>query len=51
MCNLVGVDNFPIVAEHHHSKHRRGYHLHNVHVSMYKQDIVIKRGINNFNID
>jgi hypothetical protein len=50
MCNLVDGENFPIVAEHHHSKHKRGYCLHSVHVAMSKQYFVIKWGIDNFNV-
>jgi hypothetical protein len=51
MCKLVDGDDFPIVGEHHHSKHRRGYCLHSIHVAMSEQDIVIKWGIDNFNVD
>jgi hypothetical protein len=51
MCNLVDGDNFPIVGEHHHSKYRRGYYLHSVHVATSKQDIVIEPGIDKFNVD
>jgi hypothetical protein len=50
MCNLVNGDDFPIVGEHHRSKHRRGYFLHNIHVAMSKQDIVIEWGVDNFNV-
>jgi hypothetical protein len=50
MCNLVDGDNFPVVGEHHRSKQKRGYCLHSVHVATSKQDIVIKQGIDNFNI-
>ena len=51
MCNLVDGEDLPIVGEHHHLKHRRGHRLHNVHVSMPKKDIVIKWGIDNFNVN
>jgi hypothetical protein len=51
MCNLVDGDDFPIVGEHHHSKHRRGHCLHSVHVATSKQDIVIEWGIDNLNVD
>jgi hypothetical protein len=51
MFNLVNGDDFPIMGEHHHSKHRRGHHLHNIHVATSEQDIEIKWGINKFNVD
>jgi hypothetical protein len=51
MCKLVDGDDFPVVGEHHRSKHRRGHHLHGIHVAMFEQDIVIKWGIDNFNVD
>jgi hypothetical protein len=51
MCKLVDGDDFPIVWEHHRTKHRRGYRLHNIHVATFEQDIVIKRGVDNFNFN
>jgi hypothetical protein len=48
---LVDGDDFPIMGEHHHSKHRRVYYLHSVHVATAKQDVVIKRAIDNLNVD
>jgi hypothetical protein len=48
---LVDGDHLLVVGEHHRSKHRRGNSLHSVHVATSKQDVVIKRGINNFNVD
>ena len=49
MCKLVYCDYFPVVGEHHRSKHRRGYHLHSINVATSEQDIVIKWGIDKFN--
>jgi hypothetical protein len=51
MCELVDGNDFPIVGEHHHLKDKRGHSLHCVHVTTFKQDIVIKWGTNNFNFD
>jgi hypothetical protein len=51
MCKLVDGDNFPVMGKHHRTKHRRGYRLHNIHVAMYEKDIVIKWGVNKFNVD
>ena len=51
MCKLVDGDNFPAMGEHHRTKHRRGYLLHIIHVAMSEKDIVIKWGINNFNVN
>ena len=51
MCKLVNGDNFFVVEEHHRSKHRRGYRLHIIHVATSGQDIVIKWGVDNFDID
>jgi len=51
MCNLFDGDDFPIMGEHDHSKHRRGYHLHSVHVTTSKQDIIIEWGIDKFNVN
>jgi hypothetical protein len=51
MCNLVDDDDFPIVGEHHHLKHRRCHRLHNIHVAMSEQYIAIKWGVDNFNVD
>jgi hypothetical protein len=51
MYNLVDGDDFPVVGEYHHSKHRRGYHLHSIHVTTSEQDVVIKWGIDNFNVN
>jgi hypothetical protein len=51
MCKLVDGDNFPVMGEHHRTKHRRGYHLHGIHVAMFEQDIVIKWGIDDFNVN
>ena len=51
MCKLVDSDNFPIMGEHHRTKHKRGYNLHKIHVATPKQDVIIKWGINNFNVD
>jgi hypothetical protein len=51
MCQLVNGDDLPIVGEHHRTKHRRGDRLHSVHVVASEQDIVIKRGIDNFNVN
>jgi hypothetical protein len=48
---MVDGDDFPIVGEHHHSKHKRRYCLHSVHVATSKQDILIKWGIDKFNVD
>jgi hypothetical protein len=48
---LVDGDDLSVVGEHHHSKHRRGHNLHSVHVAMSKQDVVIERGVDNFNVD
>jgi hypothetical protein len=48
MCKLVNGDDFPVMGEHHHMKHRRGYRLHSIHVATSKQYIVIKWGIDNF---
>jgi hypothetical protein len=33
MCKLVDGDDFHMIGEHHHMKHRRGYHLHSIHVA------------------
>jgi hypothetical protein len=51
MCKLVDGDNFPVVGEHHHTKNKRGYCLHSIHVAMSEQDIVIEWGVNNFNVN
>jgi hypothetical protein len=51
MCKLVDGDDFPVMGEHRHMKHRRGYHLHNVHVATPEQDIVIKWDIDKFNLN
>ena len=51
ICDLVDGEYFPIVGEHHRSKHRRGHRLHSIHVAMSKQDIVIKLGVDNFNVN
>jgi hypothetical protein len=51
MCKLVDGDDLPIMGEHHRMKQRRGYHLHIIHVVAFEQDIVIKLGINNFNVN
>jgi hypothetical protein len=51
MCKLLDGDDFPVVGEHHHMKQKRGYHLHSIHVAMSEQDIVIKWGVDNFNVD
>jgi hypothetical protein len=51
MCNLADDDDFTIVGEHHRLKHRRGYYLQIIHVAMSKKDIVIKQGVDNFNVD
>jgi hypothetical protein len=51
MCNLVDGDNFSIAGEHHHSKHKRGYFLHRIHVATPKKDIVIKWSIDKFNVN
>jgi hypothetical protein len=51
MCKLVDGDNLPIMGEHHRMKHRRGYHIHRIHVATSKKDIVIKWGVDNFNVD
>jgi hypothetical protein len=39
------------MEEHHDSKDERGNYLHSVHVAMTEQDIVIKWGIDNFNVN
>jgi hypothetical protein len=51
MCKLVDGDDLPIMGEHHHMKHRRGDRLHSIHVVASEQDIVIKLGIDNFNVN
>ena len=51
MCKLVNGDDLPIMGEHHHTKHRRGDRLHSIHVVASEQDIVIKMGIDNFNVN
>jgi hypothetical protein len=51
MCKLVDGENFPIVGEQHCLKHKKGYLLHRIHVATSEQDIVIKWGINKFNIN
>jgi hypothetical protein len=48
---LVDGDDFLDVGEHHHSKYIRGYCLHIIHVAMSQKDIVIKWGIDNFNVN
>jgi hypothetical protein len=37
--------------EHHRLKDERGNCLHSVHVATTKQDIIIKWGVDNFNVD
>jgi hypothetical protein len=39
------------MGEHHGSKDGRGNYLHNVHVAMTEQDIVIEWGIDEFNVN
>jgi hypothetical protein len=51
MCKLVNGDNLPIMGEHHRTKHRRGDCLHSVHVVASEQDIIIKLGIDKFNVN
>jgi hypothetical protein len=51
MCDLVDHDDFPIMGEHHCSKHRRGYNLQGIHVATSKQDIVIEWSINNLDVN
>jgi hypothetical protein len=51
MCNLVNGDDFPVMGEHHHTKHIRGYNLHSIHVATPKQDVIIKWGIDNLNVN
>jgi hypothetical protein len=51
MCKLVDGDDLPIMREHHFMKHRRGDCLHSIHVVTPKQDIVIKMGIDKFNVN
>ena len=51
MCKLVDGDNLPIMGEHHCTKHRRGDRLHSIYVVVSEQDIVIKLGIDNFNVN
>jgi hypothetical protein len=51
MYKLVNGDNFLVVGEHHHMKHIRGYRLHGIHVATSEKDIVIKWGIDNFNVN
>lgn len=51
MCKLVDGDDIPIMGEHHRTKHRRGDCLHSIHVVASEQDIVIKLGIDNFNVN
>ena len=51
MCKLVDGDDIPITGEHHRTKHRRGDHLHRIHVVASEQDIVIKLSIDNFNVN
>jgi hypothetical protein len=51
MCKLVNGDDFPVMGEHHRTKHIRGYNLHSIHVATSEQDIVIKWGIYKFNVN
>jgi hypothetical protein len=51
MCKLVDGDDLPIMGEHHRMEHIRDDRLHSIHVVASEQDIVIKLGINNFNIN
>jgi hypothetical protein len=51
MCDLVDGDDFPVMGKHHRTKHRRGDNLHNIHVAMPKQYVIIKWGIDNFNVN
>jgi hypothetical protein len=51
MCKLVDGDDLPIMGEHHCTKDRRGDHLHSIHLVASEQDIVIKLGIDNFNVN
>jgi hypothetical protein len=48
---LINGNDLPVIGEHHGSKDRRGNYLHRVHVATTKQDIVIKWGIDNFNVN
>jgi hypothetical protein len=51
MCDLVDGDDLLVVGEHHHSKYKIGHCLHSVHATTSEQDIVVKWGINHFNVD
>jgi len=51
MCKSIDGDDFPITGEHHRTNHRRGYRLHIIHVATSEQDIVIKWGVDNFNVN
>ena len=51
MYDFVYSDDIPIVGGHHRSKHRRGYRLHSIHVATSKQDIVIERSVDNFDVN
>jgi hypothetical protein len=48
---LVDNDDLAVVGEQHRSKHRRGQKIHRVHVATFKQDVVIKWGIDNLNVN
>jgi hypothetical protein len=49
--DLVDGHDLPIVGEYHGSKDERCHYLHSVHVATTEQDIIIERGIDNFDVD
>ena len=51
MRNLINGNDLPVMGEHHCSKYGRGNCLHSVHVATTEQDIIIKWGIDNFNVN
>jgi hypothetical protein len=51
MLNLINGNDLPIMGEHHGLKYERGNSRLSVHVATTEQDIVIKWGIDNFNVN
>ena len=51
IAKLVKGDHFPIKWEHHGTKHQGGDHLHDIHVTTTQEDVVVKLGIDDFNIN
>jgi hypothetical protein len=51
MGDLVNGNDLPIMGEHHCSKDGRGNYLNSIHVATTKQDIIIKWGVDNFNVN